>query len=553
MKKVFFMALLLVLTAATGHAASDEIIASGVIYSYNINSGSYIVTGWDESTPVQSLHIVGELEDGFVEGIADEAFYGNEDIIYLTIDEGISYIGEDAFNGCKNIEIAILPEGLVTIKERAFAHCTSLTEFVIPSTVRDIQAQAFMGCTGVTDVYFLMDDASALNEFVWWDGWYQDVPGGYESHDPHGGLEFKTSRKPYTGDDPRIEHDPINGTIVHIPQGTLSIYDESSKLEAWLLQEGDGCYPLWWIVNYGVVGRDYTVCDDIMGVYVDGTGGLYAKDYGKWLTPDKVYPDEIDFMKGTHLMDSHGGYDQSNWVVLRNVASPSAYKGYAIDGSTITGTLLNKKNPEISVTSSPTKGAATNYEPNIYIPCSFMGRAQKGSNGNIYTFVQPKPQEPIKLMWTIYHGDNDGLNQFFIPAPDGAGVNAQKLAGGFDVDFALYEVPPVPELVEGGVYEFQAINRLKSLSDEQTPIMLKNDFNPIVPNVDGGVSDKFMVYPLVLSDEPLPTAITTVASYDSASELWYTIDGRCLGTTKPTVPGLYINGNKKVLFSGKMR
>lgn len=182
------------LTSTIGHAAND-IVVDGVVYTYN--NGSYVVTGCDETTPIQSLHILGELDDGFVEGIADNAFYGNEDIIYLIIDEGIEYIGEDAFYGCSNIEVAILPEGLITIEEGAFAYCTSLTKFVIPSTVRDIQAQAFMGCTGVTDVYFLITEDTALEAFVWWDGWYQNVPGDYQSSDPHGGIEFKTSRKPY--------------------------------------------------------------------------------------------------------------------------------------------------------------------------------------------------------------------------------------------------------------------------------------------------------------------------------------------------------------------
>lgn len=562
MKKLLLIALSAVLTATVGHAANDDIVVDGVVYEWYAqnNQYGYIATGWDEETPIQSLHIRGKVDGSQVYGIADGAFEDNKDIIYLTIDEGIEYIGQDAFNGCYNIEVAILPEGLMAIEEGAFAYCTSLTEFVVPSTVRNIQARAFMGCTGVADVYFLMTDTAALDEFVWWDGWYQNIFDDYASPDLHGGIEFNRSRLPdavienpsQPGETVTIEHNPESGTMVHVPFGMFDSYVASKKLEAWLLEEEaeDECHPLWWIVNYGVVGRQYTVCDDVQGVYVDVEDGLYAKDDEHWLTPDRVYPHEIDFMKGTHLMDALGPYDQSNWVVLRNLDSPDSFISHIITGGTITGTLIDKKNPEIWVTSTPECGQrVNNYQPNIYIPCSFMGRTQLGANEKIYAFVQPKPQEYIKVMWAIYCGDNELNNQFFIPAPDDEGTNSQELAGGVDVDFKLYEGEYVPWLEEGGIYEFTAVNRSKWANEQDKAAGgSKNDYEPIEPNVDGGVSDKFLVFPLELPDEPLPTTITTVVSSEYNLNQWFTIDGRSLGTTKPTVPGLYINGNRKVII-----
>lgn len=68
-----------------------------------------------------------------------------------------------------------------------------------------------------------------------------------------------------TGQDITIEHNPDHGTLVHVPDGMYQAYRDSRKLEAWLIEEDDNCYPLWWIVNYGVVGREYTVCDDLTG------------------------------------------------------------------------------------------------------------------------------------------------------------------------------------------------------------------------------------------------------------------------------------------------
>ncbi len=69
------------------------------------------------------------------------------------------------------------------------------------------------------------------------------------------------------------------------------------------------------------------------------------------------------------------------------------------------------------------------------------------------------------------------------------------------------------------------------------------------PYTEGGVSDKFIAYPLDHLDEPIPTRIVEISASQNNLNLWFTIDGRSLGSTKPNVPGLYINGNKKILVT----
>ena len=523
MKRQFLLVILSLLTVIAGHAARNLVVVDGVTYKWSPTELGYIVTGWDEETHIQSLHIRGEVGGLDVVGIANGAFEDNEDIVYLTIDEGISYIGQNAFCRCYNLEVAILPEGLVTIEEEAFAFCNSLTTMVIPSTVEEIQSHAFSGCTGVTDVYFLMETAEQLAFFDWWDGIYPS-PG----EDLHGGMEFNTNEN----------------TVVHVPAGTYNIYDDSGKLEAWLFQEDSGSYPLWWIVNYGVVGREYTVSDDLAAVYVDVEDGLYAKDDNHWLTPDRVYPGEIDYMRTTGLMsDKNNQYDQSNWVVLTNVSDPRDYLDNLIAGGTITGTLVDKKNPVIEVSDNATleSGAQSLYEKNVYIPASFMGRSQLGANDKTYAFVQPKPQELIRVDWTIYCEDDEC---FYLPEPDGEGINEMELAGGVQPSYDLYEQPPVPDLEDCGVYAFDAINRRITTSRN-----VKSLLKDYTPNVDGGVSDKFVVYPLELPDEPIPTTVSQIENHArKAHNRWYTIDGRCLGNIKPTISGIYINDNRKVII-----
>ncbi len=519
--------IVLFITAALVGRAADETIVDGVVYRWSNQELGYVVTGWDEATPIQTLHILGSLENGDVVRIDDGAFEDNTSIVFVRIDEGITSIGENAFCRCENMEAIVLPEGLETIEEEAFAFCEKLTTMVIPSTVTEIQAHAFSHCTGVTDVYFLMTDEEQLEAFEWWDGVYE--PGNEE----HGGMEFNTNQH----------------TTIHVPEGMLQDYVDSKKFVAWIpLVQDDNCYPLWWIVNFGVVGRQYTVCDDLLGVYVDVNGGLYAKDDSKWLMPDRIYPGEIDYMKTTGLMNHHGNkYDQSNWVVLRNVASPELLKNRIIEDGNITGTLINKQNPEIEVTSSLEPAGNANYVPNVYIPCSFMGRAQHGRiDKKTYAFVQPKPQEYIKVEWTVYKEEDE----FYIPAPDNDGTNGQGLTGGFKIDYELYGQPddlPSPE--EGKAYSIDAINRHTVAKEElNVPSQLKNYY--IEPYTEGGLSANFTVFPLYIPSEPIPTAVSAVTSNVTCSgNHWYTIDGRDLGIATPTHSGIYINKNKKILIN----
>ena len=450
MRRLIFSILLL--TALVGHTA-DDIFVDGVVYEYYYNQYTlvegYLVKGLaDDAPPMYNLHIPSFVTDDSgdsytVLGVKTGAFEDNLDIEYVKIDEGVTYIGEDAFYGCDNLRIVILPEGLETIEVGAFAFCTGLTTMVIPSTVTDIQSLAFMHCTGVTDVYFLME-ATQLSSFVWWDGTLQQG----------GGEEFNTP-----------EH-----TMIHVPDGLLEDYVASGKFDAWLpqLHEDDGAYPLWWIVNHGVVGREYTVSDDLQGVYVDKNGNLYAKDDNHWMIIDEVQPGECDYMSQTGLMDyRQNHYDQSNWVILHGSdAKPlSGLLNHVITQKTLTGTLCDKLNPTIEVSDEcePTVGDTATYVPNTYIPASFMGRTQLADNNNIYAFVQPKPNEYCHVRWASYRGEVNGQHVFDMQE------RLETVPAGLDGAFAaIAEENATMSLIENEVYDLVGIIKGKNLSDEPT-------------------------------------------------------------------------------------
>ena len=289
-------------------------------------------------------------------------------------------------------------------------------------------------------------------------------------------------------------------------------------------------------------------------VYTDVEYNLYVKDDNHWLTPDRIYSGEIDYMRSTGLMShKNNTYDQSNWVILTELLDPESFNGHLIEGASITGKLIDKRNPVIEVTSTPTRGDQASYIPNVYIPSSFMGRTQQGTIVNrTFAFVQPKPQEYIKVDWAVYY-DCDDENEFYCAEPNlGQGVNQNGLYGGFMTDYSLYENPPLPDLEQGGYYDFPAINRLKVTQERlnasgSSHMGLRFPHNPYV---EGGLSTEFTVFPLSLPDEPIYTSITSINNDDILNdEGWFSIDGSFLGATTPVAPGFYIHNGKKVAIA----
>ena len=182
-----------------------------------------------------------------------------------------------------------------------------------------------------------------------------------------------------------------------------------------------------------------------------------------------------------------------------------------------------------------------------------MGRAQVGANERTYAFVQPKPQEYIKVERAIYNAETD---EFYIPAPyEEIGCNLQELCGGFKVNYDLYEQPSIPELKDWGHYVFEAINRRTVMQEEKYASIrfLKGETEEssyFEPYVEGGLSSYFTVFPLNLPKDPIPTAIAEIDTTSmQADNNWYSIDGRYLGIKKPIAPGIYLNNKKKVVVT----
>ncbi len=253
------------------------------------------------------------------------------------------------------------------------------------------------------------------------------------------------------------------------------------------------------IVNDGNVGNDYTVNDDLVGVKVVDNM-LFAKDLGKYKYPSLLIEGQDDFMGRVEAKDMHeekvhpaADYDQSNWVMLTGLNNPGDFVGYRINGKSIKGTLVDKVNPTIAVTSTPEQGDQHGYEPNLYIMPSF-NEDYYAPTSNFF-FVAPKAQEYAYITWACYNAADGN----FYTMSDG---NTSNLTGGVKVNWDYY---PAGNPQDGYVYEFDAIVRKVASTTNGAPLL--KDGNQSTP-VTGVLSDDYMVYPLRLYD--VPTAINSV-------------------------------------------
>ena len=87
-----------------------------------------------------------------VTAIGDGTFYGCSKLTEITIPDGVTSIGYSAFYGCTSLTEITIPDGVTIIGDSAFYGCTGLTEITIPNSVTSIGNSAFYGCTGLTEI-----------------------------------------------------------------------------------------------------------------------------------------------------------------------------------------------------------------------------------------------------------------------------------------------------------------------------------------------------------------------------------------------------------------
>ena len=96
-----------------------------------------------------------------VDEVADEAFYGCNGLLSITILASTRSIGKAAFQNCEKLQdVQINKEASISeIPEGTFYGCTSLKSVTIPSRVSTIGEKAFFGCKSLTSASFIAQDS----------------------------------------------------------------------------------------------------------------------------------------------------------------------------------------------------------------------------------------------------------------------------------------------------------------------------------------------------------------------------------------------------------
>ncbi len=146
------------------YCSDGYLIDSSTCGDLNVNIGERVKWYITSAGNGYSLTIFG---DGAMRDWPDAddvpwAEYRN-DIVEVTIVEGVTKIGECAFWGCVNMKKIALPESLEWINQYAFSWCHSLKTIAIPKNVDTIGTQAFWDCYNLTSINFLHDQNDALS------------------------------------------------------------------------------------------------------------------------------------------------------------------------------------------------------------------------------------------------------------------------------------------------------------------------------------------------------------------------------------------------------
>ncbi len=101
--------------------------------------------------PLNSRRKSFEVPQG-IRIIGDQAFFGCDRLIAITLPDSLTSIGELAFNNCYGLTMISLPDSLTSIGRNAFSYCIGLTAITLPDSLTSIGGSAFFGCSGLTTI-----------------------------------------------------------------------------------------------------------------------------------------------------------------------------------------------------------------------------------------------------------------------------------------------------------------------------------------------------------------------------------------------------------------
>ncbi len=149
----------------TSYACSKVVDSTGD-FSFTKNAdGTYTVSGYlGDSTEVE---IPGTYLGQPVTALAAKLFMNNDDIVKVTIPEGITEIPEFCFYHCDSLSEVILPDSIKVIADRAFDFSPSEKTINMPADLESVGYRAFYNC-GLKGNLVLPDKLKSVGELAFY-------------------------------------------------------------------------------------------------------------------------------------------------------------------------------------------------------------------------------------------------------------------------------------------------------------------------------------------------------------------------------------------------
>ena len=82
----------------------------------------------------------------------NSAFYNNNNIKSVIIENGVTSLGDSDFMGCQELTSIIMPDSIIRIPDNIFYGCVKLVNVIIPNSVSEIGDCAFYYCSSLTNI-----------------------------------------------------------------------------------------------------------------------------------------------------------------------------------------------------------------------------------------------------------------------------------------------------------------------------------------------------------------------------------------------------------------
>ena len=149
-------------TTTTAPAEPETITTTTAVQAPSFTMSGGVLTGY--SGTGNRVSIPSSVDSNTVTAIGSGAFFGNEEIVSVTLPSTVTQIGQEAFADCTSLSSVSLPSSLQSVGMGAFYGCSSLTSVNIPNSVQSIGDEAFAYCTSLNTVTIPSDVTSIASD-----------------------------------------------------------------------------------------------------------------------------------------------------------------------------------------------------------------------------------------------------------------------------------------------------------------------------------------------------------------------------------------------------